>query len=450
MEKRIFEIKDNNTKSIIINVLCSFGIKGISMFIGLFTTPAYIKYFNDNEIMGVWFTVLSVLAWMLNFDMGIGNGLRNKLVGAIKQDDSDEAKKYVSSAYIFTFFVALIIIVIIIFISKFVDWNFIFNISTDVISKDTLKMGVVVLIISICLQLVLRLITSILYALQKAFIPSMLNLITNIIMLLFATITTHLEINGSFVYMAWAYMLAVNLPLVLATIYVFFAFKRELRPNIKFYNYQYATRTLKIGGVFLWVQLMSLILNSTNSYLVSVFIGNAAVVDFNIYLKIFTLIGTLLTLGSTPIWSAATKAQVECNYRWLYNLFKKFFLFCLLGIIGNFILIIPLQFVFDFWLGESTIAVNYSTAIVFAVFGSVMIWSTAITCFVNGLGKLKIQVVFLTWGALIDIPLTYMFAKITASYISICLANIIAFLPYLIVQTIWLVRYLNKKVKELN
>lgn len=448
MKTKIINISDKNTKSVVMNIIYSFGIKGVSMFIGLFTTPAYIRYFHNNEIMGVWFTILSVLAWILNCDMGIGNGLRNKLVGAMKSDDSQEGKKYVSSAYIFSCAVAVAIILLVIILSGVINWNKVFNIDVGILDKNTLTKSVIILIASICLQLVLRLITSILYALQKAFIPSLLNLITNIVMLTFTSSTTALGINGSFINMAWAYMIAVNLPLVITTIYVFVFSNPELCPNVKLYAHKYAVSTLKIGGVFLWLQLMAMVLNSTNSYLVTLFLGNSAVVDYNIYSKIFTLIGTLVTLGSTPIWSAATKAQVEKNYKWLYSLFKKFSALALLGIIGDFILIIPLQFVFDLWLGNSTISVNYLNAFVFAIFGAVMIWSSSITCFVNGLGELKLQAIFLTIGAIIDIPLTYVFAKATNSYTAVCLANIIAFLPYLIVQTWWLIRYLRMKVKE--
>ena len=448
MERRIIRISDKNTKSVVMNIVYSFGIKGLSMFIGLFTTPAYIRYFHNNEIMGVWFTILSVLAWILNCDMGIGNGLRNKLVGAMESSDPEDGKKYVSSAYIFSFAVAAIIIAVVVILSGIVNWNTIFNINVEILDKETLTTAVIILIISICLQLILRLITSILYALQKAFVPSLLNLITNVMMLAFTTIATAFGVNGSFINMAWAYMIAVNLPLIITTLYVFGISNPELCPSIKLYAHKYAVSTLKIGGAFLWIQLMAMVLNSTNSYLVTLFLGNAAVVDFNIYFKIFTMIGTLVTLGSTPIWSAATKAQVENNYKWLYSLFKKFSALSFLGILGEFVLIIPLQLVFDLWLGDSTIPVNYMNAFIFAVFGAVMIWSSSITCFVNGLGELKLQAIFLTIGAVIDIPLTYVLAKITNNYTSVCLANIIAFLPYLTVQTVWLIRYLKIKVKE--
>ena len=113
------------------------------MFIGLFTTPAYIRYFHNNEIMGVWFTILSVLAWILNCDMGIGNGLRNKLVGAMESSDPEDGKKYVSSAYIFSFAVAAIIIAVVVILSGIVNWNTIFNINVEILDKEILTTAVI-------------------------------------------------------------------------------------------------------------------------------------------------------------------------------------------------------------------------------------------------------------------------------------------------------------------
>ena len=441
-------IKSKDTKTLFANIIGSFGVKGFSLFIGLFTTPTYIRYFNNNEILGVWFTILSVLAWILNCDMGIGNGLRNKLVGALQSDDKDEGRKYVSSAYMFLFGVSLIIIVVIVVLSQFVNWNTIFNIDTDVLESDVLRKALTILLVSIILQFVLRLITSVLYALQKAFIPSLLNLLTNVIMLLYASFAINMNCNGSIVNMAFAYLIAVNGPLILTTFAVFGITNKKIAPSVKFVKKEYALSTLKIGGIFLWIQLMAMILNSTNSYFVTLFVGNAATVDFNIYNKIFTLIGTFVTLATTPIWSAVTKAQVEGNYNWMYNLFKRFIIIALLAICAEFALIGPLQFVFDIWLGVDSISVNYGIAALFALYGSVMIWSGAITCFVNGLGELKLQSVFLTIGAIIDVEFTYILARATNSYAAIVAANICAFIPYLVVQTIWLVRYMKNAIKQ--
>ena len=91
--------KIQNNKSIVINVLGAFIIKGLGLIVNLIALPLYISYFNDNAVLGVWFTILSVLNWILSFDVGIGNGLRNHLTVALTNKDYEEGKRLISSSY---------------------------------------------------------------------------------------------------------------------------------------------------------------------------------------------------------------------------------------------------------------------------------------------------------------------------------------------------------------
>lgn len=82
-----------NEKIIVKNTFWAFVVKGGALVVSLFTTPAFIRYFNNNTILGVWYTLLSVLIWFLNFDLGLGNGIRNNLVKAYAENDEDGIKK---------------------------------------------------------------------------------------------------------------------------------------------------------------------------------------------------------------------------------------------------------------------------------------------------------------------------------------------------------------------
>jgi Na+-driven multidrug efflux pump len=441
-------IKDKNTKNIVTNIIYSFGVKGLSMLIALFTMPAYMQYFKNTEVLGIWFTILSVLAWILNCDMGIGNGLRNKLVNSLAENNSEKAKKYISSSYLFLTMLSIIIIVLLIIVSQFISWNRVFNISTYALSSRNLNKAMVILLLSIIFQFVLRLITSILYALQKSFVPGLLGFSTNAIMLIFVLICNMSNNNNNIIQLAIVYLIAVNLPLLITTIVVFKTSLKNSAPSIRYYQNDYAMSTLKIGGAFLWLQLMAMVLVNTDSYLITLFIGNNAVVQYQIYFRIFTLIGTLIILMTTPIWSAVTKAQAERKYIWIKNIYLKIAAVGGIAILAEFVLIVPLQTIFDFWLQSKTIQVNYGYAIVFAISGSLFVWSSVITCFANGLNELKIQTIFFTIGALFNIPMAYIFTQITNSYISIVIANIFSILPYCIVQTIWFHNYLKKKLTK--
>lgn len=438
---------NEDTYSVVKNVVLSFGVKGFSLLVALFTTPAYIRYFDNDEVLGLWFTLLAVLSWILSCDMGIGNGLRNKLVSFISSNDEASAKKYISSSYCFSACISVVVICAVALLTRVVDWNIVFNIDSAKVPPTELALAIGVILLAICLQLVLRLITSILYALQEAFVPGLLNLAANCLLLFYAIAAPQFGFTRGLVPMGFAYLIAVNAPLAISTIIVFSGRLSKMRPAIRCFDFACAVDTLKLGLVFLWLQLMALLLNSTNSYLVTLFVGNEAVVQYQLYYKIFIIASTLIALASTPIWSASTKAKSEGHYDWLFRLYKRFLLIGAVAVAFEFALCFPLQLLFDFWLGDRSIGVDYAYALFFAGYGSCAVWSSVVTCFANGLGELKVQTIFLTFGAIVNIPLAYMFSCIECSSLAIVWANTIAYLPYLIIQTIWMYRHLNSKVR---
>lgn len=435
----------DNTGIIFRNTLMTLIIKGGSMFIALFTTPAYMHYFDNNEVLGVWFTLLSVLAWILNCDMGIGNGLRNHLVYALNEGDWDKAKKYISSSYYSLFGIGIVILIVVVAAGNFVSWNKIFNISTFIVDAETMTKAVQILVASIILQFVLRLVTSILYALQEAFVPGLLNLMTNIIMLLFVLYSNATGRNNSIQQLAIAYLIAVNLPLVVATVWVF---KRKIpksRPSLSCFRKDYAKSILKTGTAFLWLQLIAMIVDNTNNYLITLFVGNSAVVEYQIYNKIFSLPMTMIMLLTTSLWSTLTKAKAENDWNWIKVSYDRYLKIAAILGMAEFFAIIPLQWIFNVWLGDKTISVNYGIAAIFALSGAIMSLRTILASYSNGLCELKIQTIYMTIGATINIPLAYLLSQISGSYISIVIANIISMIPYCLAQMIWCDKNLCKK-----
>ncbi len=79
-------------------ILYSFFLKGISVAIGLMFVPLLLNYL-DAERYGVWLTLTSIVGWFTFFDIGLGNGLRNRLTEALAEDKHQLAKEYVSTTY---------------------------------------------------------------------------------------------------------------------------------------------------------------------------------------------------------------------------------------------------------------------------------------------------------------------------------------------------------------
>lgn len=444
-----FKGMSENNKIVLKNIIGAFAVKGLALIVSLFTMPAYLRFFHNESALGVWFTILSVLNWILNFDLGIGNGLRNNLARTIAQKNEAETKKYLSSAYLSIGILCISISLVFAFVFNYINWNAVFNIDASVVSRKALLTAVKIVFIGIMLQLFFKLITSVLYALQKSSVNNFLTLCSSVITIILVSVIPSQSNDKNIVTMAVVNVLAVIVPLIIATVTVFFGKTlRRCIPSIHQFSKKHAKDVLTLGGVFLFVQLMYMVIMSTNEYLINMFCSNGAVVDYQIYHKLFSLGSTVFALALTPIWSAVTKALTEKNYDWINILYKRLLLLAVLGTALEFLLIPFLQIFINLWLGKSAITVNYAYGLAFAALGSLMMFNSVLSSIANGIGELKTQAVFLCLGAVIKVPLAFIFVKCTSSWIGVVWSNVISMFFYCFVQPFWLRKYLkNKKVE---
>ncbi|MGG3625212.1 hypothetical protein ABES25_16860 [Bacillus gobiensis] len=437
-----------NTRKVISNVINGVVVKGIAILIGFLTIPAYMRYFEDNTILGVWFTILSVLSWILSFDLGMGNGLRNRIVDTIVKNEEVGTRKYISSAYIFLTAVSIVIFSIIFIVSLIIPWNKVFNISDQIIKTVDLRIAIIIVLFGIMLQFILRLISSILYALQESSIPNLLTLITSIILLVFVSISNSIGNNNSIIVLSLVYLFAVNLPLLITTIIIFSKRLKNVIPSFHFFDIKYAVDTLKVGSAFLGLQLEAMVINNTSVFLITWLLGSIYVVEYNVYFKVFSLVSTMYSLITVPIWSAITKAKSEDDYQWIKKVTRVLQLIAILFTIGQFALLPIMQFLFDIWLKENSIHVNYKIMILFAIEQGIIIWSGINASICNGLNEMKWQFVLMTVGACLMFPLAIIFTNIFEGYYGVILAHSFSLLPYCIGQTVWLEWYIRKEVRN--
>lgn len=432
-------------KILLINTIMAFGVRGIGLVVSLYTFPVYMDFFSDQKVLGLWFTMLSLLTWVLTFDLGIGNGLRNKLVQPLVEHDFNKAKILITSAYTVSGIIVVIGFLSGLIIFPMIDWNSVFNISANLISPEALLKTLMILYSGVLIQFLLKIINSIFYALQISVLPNMLALLSNTLLLVYVLLVNRVDLEGNLLMLARANIYFTNLPLLVASIIVFKTKLKHCAPNPKYYNKKSAISVMSLGLTFFWLQLMSLVLTSTNEFIITWLSGPQDVVNYQIYFKLFSLVGTIFTLSMIPIWSAITKAHYEKNYEWIAKIFNLLKILAFIFVTGEFVLILILQPIVNFWLGENAIEINYLIAFIFAVSGGLYIWHSAITSVVNGIGRLKIQIIFLTIGGLINIPIAFLLFSVSGNWISIVIANIISLLPYCVIQPFFISKYLNNE-----
>lgn len=425
-----------NNKLLFWNTIGAFIVKGGGMLLSLFSMPAYIAYFDNQVVLGLWFTMLSVLSWILTFDLGIGNGLRNNLVPLLVKKDRKEIKHYISSSYIVIGLLVALISGVSLVVFRFLNWNVIFNISETLITKEILYTAVSIVFVGIMLHFLLKLVESILYAAQRSAINNLISLISRILLVIYLFIPNTLNLSEKLIALAIVHLLSVNLPLLFVTLSVFLTKLKFERPSVKYYSHKHAKDILTLGGKFFWVQIMYMLITTTNEFLITWLSDPSYVVEYQIYYRLFTLVGTLFTLALTPVWSAVTKAISEDNLNWiikLYSLLKKI---TLVAVLFEFLMILLLQFGIDIWLGSNAIDVEYIYGFAFAIYGSIFIWNSVLSSIANGLGELKTQTISYTLGVILKFPLAYVLVNYFDSWIGVVIANIIAMSIYSVVQPI--------------
>ncbi|MEA4896446.1 MAG: hypothetical protein VB064_14470 [Oscillospiraceae bacterium] len=433
-----FLSKGEKDRIIVKNMLAAFLIKGGSMFLGLVTMPAYMRYFPNQAVLGVWFTILSVMTWLFIFDFGVGNGLRNKLVDSLVRGDALLSKRLLSSAYIIFTAMAGLFAVLGIIAFQFINWNSVFNITEAIISKSALRTAVTWIFVGVVFQFVLRLITSILYALQKSAATNLLAVITSVLQLCYVLLAPSYGEEKNLLILSCVYIVSTALPLIVATILVFSKQLKNCIPSPRYYDRSTARGLVSLGGVFFLNQMLYMALIATNEFIITRINGAAHVVEYQIYNKPFLLVGSFFSLALTPMWSAVTKAISEKDFSWLRKWYKRLNVLVLLAAFGEFMVVPFLQFFVNIWLGDNTIVINYGYAAAFAGFGSIYIYHSVLSTMVCGSGKLKLQAICYSAGVAVKLLYIITAGHIGCSWIGLIIINSIIFLPYCILQAIML------------
>lgn len=441
-----FRKKDCKSKNLINNVVISFIIKGIGLFVALFTMPSYIKFFDNELVLGVWFTALSILNWILTFDFGISNGLRNLLVKPLKKNNEKEIKYYISSTYFSILIIVLIFLVTSLIVFPHLNWNNLFNISPNIVNEKTMLFMCQVLFIGVLCNFLLNIINSIFYAMQKSFVPSLNNLISTILILIFINLFNSSDITTNIYSLSIVNAVFSNITLIILTIVLFSTKLKKCRPNIHYFSTKYAKKIINLGLTFFLLQILTVLMYGVNEILISNLTVPSNVVQYQAYNKIFSLISTLFNLAITPVWSAIRESCIEKDVAWIKRIHKNFNIIFIVLVIGEFAIIPMLQFILDIWLEKGYIEVNYLYAIIFALASLAQMKMTIESSFSNGFGYLKTQVIAMLVTTIIKFALSIALVKIYKDWIYIILATFISIIPFIIIEHF----DIKKQIKKLE
>lgn len=416
------------------NILGTVSVRGLSLVLGLATMPAYLRFFPEREVLGLWFTLLSTFSLFVFFDFGIGNGLRSRVVKPLLEQDFATVRRLTASAYATSVGMGTAVFVGGGAIVLNVDWNSVFSTPASRISPAQFEAVMMVLLIGISLQLVFKNTIGLLYAIQRNNIVNLLSVTSSLSLLLFLLIVRSGSLSGDMLSLATANVVFTSLPALGATFWLFRSGVIGPRPGVKDFSVIATKSVLGIGSSFLAIQVALVIIASTDQILITLLFVPEYVVDYQVYLKIFGTLSMIFSLLTQPIWSAVAEAWARGDVPWVARAERLMLRSALAGAGVSLLVVGMLPGILRLWLGAGFVDVSYSTALVFALLASTDMLILASTCIANGLGELRVQLVFTSVGALVKIPLTLLLVSLFGGWQFVVLAHALVLVPLGIAQ----------------
>lgn len=370
------------------NVLASIALKGIDGLIYLLFVPVTLGYLKPYEY-GVWLTLNSILVWIDSFDVGLGNGMRNKLAQAMAADDKEKGKIYVST----TFFMLIILMGILILAGTaaepFVNWYSVLSTTpTEVGSLDKI---VYLTFLIYCLNFIFKFIGNVYLAAQLPAVNNFFVTAGHLIALAVIYILTKTT-SGSLLLVAVIYCASPLVVYVLAYPVTFLKIFPYLSPNIKYFRKKYLGDLFNIGILFFILQLSGILLFSLANLLISHIFGPEQVTPYNIAYRYYSLVPMLMALIVAPMWSATTDAYERGEIEWIRNTMKRIRKILFMAILILVVMTVASEWVYKIWVGEE-VEIGFSISFWMALYTAILIISLAYSNFLNGLGKLRLQTI---------------------------------------------------------
>lgn len=425
--KSLFRSETERSVLVKKNIIGSLGLKGINVLISLFLVPLTIGYVT-NQVYGIWITISSIIGWIALFDIGMGNGLRNKITENIAKGNYEITQKYISTTYFCLLLIFIPLSVIFGIICKYINWSSLLNIpqnySNDVVSTVQL------VAIFFCITIILKIQNTVLTALQLSALASLFDTIGQILVLITILFVRTLT-NGSLEKLA----LILNIcPIIVYVMSFFWIYKYkypQLKPSISSVHLSLSKDILVLGAQFFVVQISCLLIYGVTNVLISNVSSPEYVTEYNVVYKYLSLPLMAFSILVGPLWSAYTDAYVKKDYVWMRNVYNKMFKLLLCCIVGLSLLMIFYPFAFKLWLGNK-VNIHLSMVICVSIYVFTTMWNTLNSSIINGIGKIKIQLYIGILGSLCTIILGYLFGKKFGAVGVVYAVNLFNFIPVVI------------------
>lgn len=395
----ILQNTDSRTALVNKNILGTFLIKGWSVLIQLCLVPLTLHCLNQYEY-GLWLTINSILVWIDTMDMGLSNGLRNRLAEAFAVGDKQHAGTLVSTAFIMLAAIVIPIVCVLCLFVNFLDTNALLNVDANIVPH--LNEILIMSLAFVGMTFIFKFIGNIYLALQLPVVNNALvvggqTLAFLVIWVLSSCVHLSL-INIALIYTAS--------PLVIYLLVYPLTFSKYdfLTPKLSKFRKDDIIPLFSLGFKFFFAHLAGMIIFATSNIIISRLFSPSEVTTYQISYKYFSVTNMLFTIISMPLWSATTDAYSKNDFSWIKKTMRKMNFVMIAFAVALVIMTLCADFMYALWVG-SEIHIPFQISCGMALYMIVLILGTNYSNIICGMGKITLLTIVTCTEAVCYIPM---------------------------------------------
>jgi len=372
----------------------------------LILVPIALAYVGS-EGYGIWVTLFAILTSLGFLDLGLGNGLRNAFAESQLKGDAQETKAIVSSAYFVVGGLSGLFGLVFILVNPLLDWAALLNAPLGMRAELSLLAQIVVLLT--CIRVSLSLIGPILLGDQRAALTGGLE--TAGALLAVAAVVLLDRFTSASIYMLGiAVTLAPILVLLGANAFFFSRRYRRFTPSVRFVRIDRARALLETGARFFGIAIAGTLTISASSLVVAHLFGPEGVTLYSIASKYFGVAGFGFGIVLVPFWNAYTEAFSTGETAWIRRSVRWLIRLWLGGCGVLVIMILVSDYVYRAWIGDR-IDIPLSLSVAFAGYVAISGWNNIFASFINGVGRIQLQLYHAILVAMAYVPLAILLSR---------------------------------------
>ncbi|GHT65447.1 hypothetical protein AGMMS50239_25360 [Bacteroidia bacterium] len=405
--KKNLKLGSRRSQKVKNNIAFSLVLQGINILVSFLLIPICISYVSTSQY-GLWLTLSSIISWFSLMDIGLGSGLKNKLTIALANNDIKLAKSYISTTYFVLGLGAIIMSIICLFIYDKFNWSSLLNQDSGI--NPLLSTTVLIIFLFFFLRLVVQLINTILIAHIIPAGANFLNTVSSILVLLIIFVLTKTT-KGNLLILSLVISSVSVIVYIVASIILFKTRFKYISPSFKSIDLQYIKPLMNLGFGFFFIQISTIVLFQSNNFIIIKLFTNEDVVVYNVAYKLFSIITILFNIIIQPFWTAFTDAWEKKEVSWIQTVIKKLYRVWIGIFTLGIIILIFSPWIYSIWMGDS-VSVPFLLSVFICLYFGAFTYGGIFNMFINGIGKLRIQMISLAISMFLYIPIVLFLVKI--------------------------------------